>query len=178
MTAAPEANTSTGPVQPLAGKYLTFVLEGESYAIPVLKVREIIRLTAIRAVPGMPAHVRGVINLRGKVIPVLDLRLRFGMGAAASTEQTCIMVVQVTLPNRRTVPMGLVVDAVEEVSQIAATDIEPPPDFGAGIATDFLIGMAKSKGSVKAMLDIDRVVGSETAMRLAAAAAVVESLTS
>src|ERR1035437_9160893 len=148
--------------QRLAGKNLTFTLPHESYGIDVLKVREIIRLTTITVVPQLPAYVRGVINLRGKIIPVMDLRLKFGFAEAASTEQTCIIVVQVKLPDGKTVPMGLVVDGVEEVANIAAADIEETPDFGGQICTDYILGMAKVKGAVKTLLDIDGVVGAET----------------
>jgi purine-binding chemotaxis protein CheW len=153
-----------------AGKYLTFTLHNESYGIDVLKVREIIRLTTITVVPQMPAHVRGVINLRGKIIPVMDLRLKFGFAEAASTEQTCIIVVQVKLPDGKTSQMGLVVDGVEEVANIAAADIEETPDFGGKICTDYIVGMAKVKGAVKALLDIDSVIGVQTIndVRLAA----------
>lgn len=155
--AKPAADT-----RPLAGKYLTFTLQAESYGIHVLKVREIIRLINITAVPQMPDFVRGVINLRGKIIPVIDLRLKFGFAAAANTEQTCIIVAQVKLPDGKATPMGLVVDGVEEVTNIAAADIEEPPDFGAQICTDYILGMAKLKGAVKTLLDIDGVIGTET----------------
>ena len=147
--------------QKLAGKYLTFTLGHESYGIDVLKVREIIRQTNITAVPQMPAHVRGVINLRGKIIPVIDLRLKFGFAEAASTEQTCIIVVQVKLPDGKAAQMGLVVDGVEEVANIAGADIEETPDFGGQICTDYILGMAKVKNAVKALLDIDGVVGAD-----------------
>jgi purine-binding chemotaxis protein CheW len=145
----------------LAGKYLTFSIRGESYGIDVLKIREIIRLIAITAVPQMPAYVRGVVNLRGKIIPVLDLRLRFGFDEAKSTEQTCIVVVLVKLPGGKSTQMGLVVDAVEEVVNISAADIEETPDFGAEVSTDCLLGMAKIKGAVKTLLDIDRVLAGD-----------------
>ncbi len=145
----------------LAGKYLTFILGGESYAIPVLKVREIIRLTNITTVPQMPACIRGVINLRGKIIPVMDLRLRFGFAAAANVEQNCIVVVQVRNPAGQATAMGLVVDAVEEVAQLATADIEETPDFGAQVDTEYILGMAKIKGVVKALLDIDKVIGGD-----------------
>ena len=154
--------------QNMAGKYLTFALGGESYAIPVLKVREIIRLTSITTVPQMPDYIRGVINLRGKIIPVMDLRLRFGFAAAANTEQNCIVVVQVKNPAGQATAMGLVVDAVEEVAQLAAADIEETPDFGAQVDTGYILGMAKIKGVVKALLDIDKVIGGETVARLEA----------
>jgi purine-binding chemotaxis protein CheW len=150
---------ASGDTQKLAGKYLTFTLHRESYGIDVLKVREIIRLTDITAVPQMPAYVRGVINLRGKIIPVIDLRLRFGFSNVENTEQTCIVVVQVALPDGKSIQMGLIVDGVEEVLNIAGADIEETPDFGATIATDYILGMAKIKGAVKALLDIDCVLG-------------------
>ena len=153
--------------QSLAGKYLTFALGSESYAIPVLKVREIIRLTTITTVPQLPNYIRGVINLRGKIIPVMDLRLRFGLAAAASTEQNCIVVVQVKNSAGGATAMGLVVDAVEEVAQFAAADIEQTPDFGAQVDTQYILSMAKIKGAVKALLDIDRVIGGDTVARLA-----------
>ena len=156
--------------QNMAGKYLTFALGGESYAIPVLKVREIIRLTSITAVPQMPDYIRGVINLRGKIIPVMDLRLRFGFAGAANTEQNCIVVVQVKNPTGQATAMGLVVDAVEEVAQLAGVDIEQTPDFGAQVDTGYILGMAKIKGAVKALLDIDKVIGGETVAHLAATA--------
>jgi purine-binding chemotaxis protein CheW len=156
----------------LAGKYLTFALQRESYGIEVLKVREIIRLIEITAVPRMPSYVRGVINLRGRIIPVMDLRLRFGFPEAKNTEQTCIVVVQVRLPDGKATQMGLVVDGVEEVANIAAADIEETPDFGGTISTDYIVGMAKIKGAVKTLLDIDKVVGAETAARIKKPAAV------
>ena len=166
----------TSPVQEtaaasLAGKYLTFTLQNESYGIEVLKVREIIRLTSITAVPQMPAYVRGVINLRGKIIPVIDLRLYFGFTDIASTDLTCIIVVQVRLADGKHTQMGLIVKGVEEVINLAATDIEATPDFGTQISTDYILGMAKIKGAVKALLDIDKVIGGETVARLASTAA-------
>ncbi|MDR3460570.1 MAG: chemotaxis protein CheW [Verrucomicrobiae bacterium] len=149
-----------------AGKYLTFILQNESYGLEVLKVREIIRATTITAVPQMPAHVRGVINLRGKIIPVMDLRLKFGFAEAASTEQTCIIVVQVKRPDEKVMQMGMVVDGVEEVANLAGTDIEEAPNFGGQIATDYIIGMAKIKGVIATLLDIDGVIGAETLKEL------------
>ena len=160
-------------LQKLAGKYLTFTLQGEFYGIDVLKVREIIRLTTITAVPQMPRYIRGVINLRGKIIPVLDLRLRFEFANADNTDQTCIVVVQVKLPDGKATQMGLVVDGVEEVINIADADIEETPSFGGQICTDFIIGIAKVKGSVKALLDIDGVVGADTIKGLKNVAAAV-----
>ena len=149
----------------LAGKHLTFCLGGESYGIPVLKVREIIRLVSITPVPQMPDCIRGVINLRGKIVPVMDLRARFGLDPRDHTEQTCIVVALVKLPSGTEALMGLVVDAVEEVILIAPQDIEPTPDFGVAVDTDFIPGMAKVKGVVKALLDIDKVASTTVLVR-------------
>ena len=153
--------TTTAPTASLAGKYLTVVLENEAYGIAVLKVREIIRLQKITPVPQMPTFVKGVINLRGRVIPVVDLRVKFGVKAEFA-ERTCIVVVQVKLSTAQSVQMGLIVDSVEEVVTLAANEIEPTPDFGSTISTEYLLGMAKVKGAVKTLLDIDRVVAPET----------------
>lgn len=147
------ATTATG------GKFLTFKLGAESYGINVLAVREIISLTAITAVPQMPPDVRGVINLRGKIIPVLDLRRRFGFADATDTKQTCIIVVQARHAAGKAAQQGLLVDNVEEVIQINANDVAETPDFGGTISADFIVGMAKIKNTVKALLAIDRVLG-------------------
>jgi purine-binding chemotaxis protein CheW len=148
------------------GKYLTFILGEEYYGIPVLKVREIIRLVPITLVPKMPDYIKGVLNLRGKIIPVVDLRQRFGLAGIQDTERTCIVVVQVEMKDGLKTPMGLIVDAVEEVLSIAASEIEPTPDFGTKLDTDYLQGMAKVKGTVKALLDIDRVIAAEAGTSL------------
>ena len=160
MSAATVAPVSTTTAA-LAGKYLTVVLDNEAYGIAVLKVREIIRLQKITPVPQMPDFVKGVINLRGRVIPIVDLRAKFGLKAEFA-ERTCIVVVQVKLPNEQHVQMGLIVDSVEEVVTLSASEIEPTPDFGTRIDTSYLLGMAKVKGQVKTLLDIDRVVAPET----------------
>jgi purine-binding chemotaxis protein CheW len=149
-----------------AGKYLTVVLENEAYGIAVLKVREIIRQQKITPVPQLPDFVKGVINLRGRVIPVVDLRLRFGL-KADFTERTCIVVVQVKVSSDQSVHMGLIVDSVEEVVTLTGAEIEPTPDFGTQIDTAYLLGMAKVKGEVKMLLDIDRVIASDTVAALA-----------
>ncbi len=154
----------------LAGKYLTVVLDSEAYGIAVLKVREIIRMQKITPVPQMPAFVKGVINLRGRVIPVVDLRVKFGLKAEFA-ERTCIVVVQVKLPSEQVVQMGLIVDSVEEVVTLNSEEIEPTPDFGTRIDTTYLLGMAKVKGLVKTLLDIDRVVAPETVQVIAQATA-------
>jgi purine-binding chemotaxis protein CheW len=167
-----QKESSGSAIQHLAGKYLTFGIQRESYGIDVLQVREIIRMTDITPVPQMPEYVLGVINLRGKIIPVIDLRLRFGFTEIRNTEHTCIIVVHVKLSDGKTSQMGLVVDNVEEVVSVALTDIEETPDFGTGVSSGCIIGMAKIKGIVKTLLDIDRVqsVDSRDAIRLGAAA--------
>ena len=152
----------------LAGKYLTVVLDNEAYGIAVLKVREIIRMQKITTVPQMPDFVKGVINLRGRVIPVIDLRVKFGLRADMA-ERTCIVVVQVQVSVGNVVQMGLIVDSVEEVAHLSGNEIEPTPEFGAKIDTTYLLGLAKVKGSVKTLLDIDRVVAPETVERMIAA---------
>ncbi len=140
-----------------AGKYLTFQLAQEEFGIRVLKVREIMGLQEITAVPQTPSHVKGVINLRGKVVPVIDLRLKFGMQAAEYTQRTCIIVTQVQ-GESTSVMMGIVVDGVSEVLNLSGTEIEDTPDFGDSSGTQYLLGMAKVKGKVKILLDIDRVL--------------------
>lgn len=143
-------------------KFLTFVLDNEHYGVEVMKIREIIRMQKITPVPRMPEHVKGVLNLRGRVIPVVDLRLKFGL-RAASGDTTCIVVVQVKLSAMQSVQMGLIVDGVEEVVSLSSTEIEPIPDFGFSIDATCLIGLAKVKGQVKTLLDIERVLVPETA---------------
>lgn len=154
----------------LAGKYLTFVLGDEYYGIAVLKIREIIRMLDITPVPQMPDYVRGVVNLRGKIIPVVDLRMRFRLAKAETNERTCIVVVQVDLPSGVKTQMGLVVDAVEEVVQLQMGDLEETPNFGSRLRSDYILCMAKIKGKVKTLLDIDRVVTADDLADIAAAA--------
>ncbi len=160
---------SKSAAQHATAKFLTFVLGDESYGIPVLKIREIIRMTDITAVPRMPEYIKGVINLRGKVIPIVDLRMKFGLANVAATERTCIVVVQVTLANGNSPQMGLIVDAVEEVLNINGSDIEETPDFGGKVDTEYMIGMAKVRGAVKTLLDIDKIVSAESLVRVASA---------
>jgi purine-binding chemotaxis protein CheW len=143
-----------------SGKYLIFHLAGEEFGARILKVREIIGLQDITVVPRTPSYVKGVINLRGKVIPVIDLRLKFGMPEAAYTQRTCIIVVHAQIAED-TVLMGVVVDGVSEVLSISPADIEDTPDFGGQTQTAYLLGMAKIKGKVKILLDIDQVLASQ-----------------
>jgi purine-binding chemotaxis protein CheW len=153
----------------LAGKYLSFALGAEEYGLPVLKVREIIKMMDITGVPQVPVYVRGVINLRGKVIPVVDLRVKFGFSSREYTERTCIIVVEVALTADR-VLMGIIVDDVSEVLNIAAEEIEQTPEFGDRVETDYMNGIAKVKGRVKILLDLDRVLGADGVLSLTAAA--------
>ena len=146
-------------IKDLAGKYLTFALGKEEYGLGILHVREIIGVMEITAVPHTSQHIKGVINLRGRVIPVMDLRLRFGMKEQEYNERTCIIVVEVqgvTGPFQ----VGMVVDSVSEVLNISAEEIEPAPSLGKDVADAAnILGMAKIKGAVKILLDIEKVIG-------------------
>ena len=139
------------------GKYLTFALGDEEYALPVLRVREIIKMMEITQVPKVPPHVKGVINLRGRVIPIVDLRVKFGFEAPL-TERTCIIVVEVALATGARM-MSIIVDHVSEVLNVTAEEIEQTPQFGDEIQTDYMKGIAKVQGQVKILLDLDRVLG-------------------
>ena len=162
-----EQTMSTDKDVATPGKYLTFALADEEYGLPVLKVREIIKMMDITAVPRVPAHVKGVINLRGKVVPIVDLRLKFGLAASAHTERTCIIVVEVELAGRR-VMLGVIVDSVSDVLNIPADEIEATPDFGERLDTSYMRGVAKIKGTVKILLDLDRILAVDTAFTQAA----------
>ena len=150
---------TSAPVAQLAGKYLTVVIADEFYGIAVRSVREIIRLQKITPVPQLPAHVRGVINLRGRVIPIIDLRMKFGL-KAESNDRTCVVVVQVDSSSGPALSMGLIVDTVDEVTTITEAEIEPIPEFGCPIDRSCLLGLAKVKGQVKTLLSIEQVVES------------------
>lgn len=139
------------------GKYLTFALGAEEYGLEILKVREIIGYMAITAVPQTPSYVKGVINLRGQVIPVIDLRAKFGMETTDVTEETCIIVVEISGSGRK-FNTGIVVDHVQEVLDIKGENIEDAPQFDASINTDFILGMGKVNNTVKILLDIDKVL--------------------
>ena len=147
------------------GKYLTFSLANEEYGIGILKIKEIIGMMPITTVPQTPEFVKGVINLRGKVIPVLDLRRRFGMEAMNYTERTCIIVVEMAGASGH-IMIGVVVDSVSEVLSIKADVIEETPAFGTKLNTDYILGMAKIGKSVKILLDIDRVLGTDDIAQL------------
>ncbi len=137
----------------LAGKYLTFFLGDEEYGIEILMVQEIIGLLRITPVPNTPRHMRGVINLRGKVVPVVDIRERFAMGTVEATKQTCIIVVR-----SGETEIGAIVDRVSAVVNIKAEEIEETPPMGAGVDTSYLLGLGKTEGRVRLLLDIERVL--------------------
>ena len=139
------------------GRYLTFTVSRASYGLPVLGVREIIRLCPITPVPRMPDYIKGVINLRGKVIPILDLRAKFQLATGSYGDRACIIVVQVGTPPAPVMLMGAIVDAVEEVVQLTEAELEPTPDFGGAPDTDYILGMATVLGGVKTLLDLDKV---------------------
>jgi purine-binding chemotaxis protein CheW len=143
-----------------AGKYLTFQLANEEFGIRVLKVREIMGLQEVTAVPQTPAHIKGVINLRGKVVPVVDLRMKFGVATAEYTQRTCIIVTQVQ-GESGPVLIGIIVDGVSEVLNLNSSEIEDTPDFGEEVGSQYLLGMAKVKGKVKILLDIDKVLSTQ-----------------
>ncbi|MEJ5328730.1 MAG: chemotaxis protein CheW [Desulfobaccales bacterium] len=147
------------------GKYLTFVLAGEDFGLEILKVREIIGMLDITPIPQTPAYVKGVINLRGRVIPVIDLRLKFGLPPMDYGERTCIIVVDVKTA-QGPMQMGVVVDAVSEVLNVGTEDLEPPPAFGHDLNHSYILGIAKTKGSIKILLDIDRVLSAEELLGL------------
>ena len=148
-------------VRALAGKkFLTFLMANEKYGLEILKVREIIGMMDVTSVPTTPAFVRGVINLRGKVIPVIDLRVKFGMEAKENTQRTCIIVMHLT-HTAQEMTLGIIVDEVSDVLDIDQAQIEPPPSFGANIRTDFILGMGKVDQKIVTILDIDRVLSEQ-----------------
>jgi purine-binding chemotaxis protein CheW len=160
---ASQTATAESRTEQRAGKYLTFCLAEEDYGLEILKVREIIGLMNITAVPGTPAFVKGVINLRGKVIPVVDLRLKFGLPEKEKSDETCIIVVDAGEGEK-----GIMVDRVSEVMNIAGEDIEDTPSFGVNVDTDFILGMGKARGRVTILLDVGKVLAQVDAAAIAA----------
>lgn len=152
------ANVSA--VSHLVGKYLTFKLDSEDYGIEILAVREIIGVIPVTRVPRMPDYVKGVINLRGKVIPIIDLRLKFGLNPVSYDKLTCIIVVQVTCGDI-SFQVGIVVDTVNEVLHFSENQLEPAPSYGSGLKTDFILAMGKVEGKVKILLDINKILSNE-----------------
>jgi purine-binding chemotaxis protein CheW len=161
------ANATLEPkIAAKGGKYLTFALGKEEYGLEILKVREIIGWMEITNLPRTPTHIKGVVNLRGQVIVVVDLRTKFEMETTARTDQTCIIVVEIRHENRK-LSMGIIVDRVSEVLEIPGDHIEPTPSFGTSVETDFILGMGKVGESVKILLDIDKVLSSEEVLAVA-----------
>jgi purine-binding chemotaxis protein CheW len=155
----PAAHTEQPP------QYLTFTLGSEVFAIGILAIKEIIEYSSLTTVPMMPAYVRGVINLRGAVVPVLDLSVRFGKPASPVTKRTCIVIIEISTAGERQ-DVGVVVDAVDSVLDIPPEQIEPPPAFGARISTDFIQGMGKVNGRFVILLDVNCVLAPEEAVML------------
>ena len=171
-TQARAVGAAPAPGQPVsdeqAHQYLTFVLSGEMFAIGILAIKEIIEYTHLTAVPMTPEYLRGVINLRGAVVPVLDLSVRFGKPANEVTKRTCIVIIEIHVGAQR-YDVGIVVDAVNAVLDIPATDVEPPPGFGARIRTAFIQGVAKVHGRFVILLDLNQALAAEELFALAEA---------
>lgn len=158
MSETLEMAAAVGGSLDLEGKYLTFVLDKQEFGFGILKVREIIGLVEVTAVPKTPSFVKGVINLRGKVIPVVDLRMKLGIAAGDTTSETCIIVAENIRSDGSKAEVGLMVDGVEEVLSISASDIESPPSLGASVDINYILGMGKSNDRVTILVDIDRVL--------------------
>lgn len=141
----------------LAGKYLTFYLADEEYAVEILKVQEIIQMQNVTKVPRVPPFVRGIINLRGKVIPILELRIKFGMDSVEDTDKTAIVVIKIS-NGESDVTTGIIIDDVKEVKDLEAGNIEAAPSFGTDIDTDFIMGICKAETNVSILLDIDKIL--------------------
>jgi len=151
-----QSATNISSLKAKPGKYLTFELGEEEYGLEILTVKEIIGLIKITPVPKVPEHVKGIINLRGKVIPVINLRLKFEMPDIEPTEESCIIVI-----NIEEEMIGILIDRVKDVLDIKQENIEPPPDFGANVSTEYILGMCKAEDNVKILLDIRRVIGGD-----------------
>ena len=168
MLATP-GNPASQKLDQRAGKYLTFALGNEEFAIQVMRVREIMGIQETTAMPQAPGCVRGVLNLRGKVVPVVDLRVKFGLPELDYTERTCIIVVQIENQEGKLM-IGIIVDRVSEVLTLRADDIEDTPDFGSGVTTPHILGMAKIQNKVKILLDINMVFTTQEVERFMDAA--------
>jgi purine-binding chemotaxis protein CheW len=149
----------------LQGKYLTFLLDKEEYGLEIIKVKEIIGMMNITFLPKTPHYVKGVINLRGRIIPVMDLRLKFGLEEIEATEKTCIIVVEIDNEGQK-MTVGIIVDSVSEVLNIIVDDLEDTPKFGVEINNDFILAFAKIQGKVKILLDISRVLSAEEIVKI------------
>lgn len=169
-------DTDAEHVSSTSDRYLTFVLAGEVYALPILDITEIIEHRNLTVVPMMPSFLRGVINLRGRVVPVVDMAARFGRGRTEVARRTSIIIVETgtTEDGEAGQDMGIMVDAVNKVVHLGAGDIEPPPAFGAGIRADFISGMAKYNGEFIVVLDVSRVLSVEEMVMLSRASGSVD----
>ncbi len=163
-----------GAEAPRQSQYLTFQLGSEMFTMGILHIKEIIEYGSPTSVPMMPAFIRGVINLRGAVVPVLDLAARFGREGQEVTRRTCIVIIEVEANGERQ-DVGLVVDSVNEVLEIPDAEIEPPPAFGANLRTDFIEGMGKINGKFVIILNVDRVLSFDDLLLAAQAGAVAEA---
>jgi len=152
--------TNAGGTAEQTRQYLTFMLAGETFAMGILAIKEIIEYAAVTEVPLMPGYVRGVINLRGAVVPVIDLSVRFGKPASPVTKRTCIVIIEIVANGERQV-LGVVVDAVNAVLDIPPAEIEPPPSFGTSIRTDFIQGMGKVNNRFVILVDVDHVLAAD-----------------
>jgi purine-binding chemotaxis protein CheW len=152
-------------VDPRAGKYLTFFLASEEYGVEILKVQEIIGRMPITPVPLTSKYIRGVINLRGKIHPIMDLKIKFGMDQSQITDETCIIVIKTA-----SLMMGILVDKVSEVVNVASVDIEDTPSFGADVDTEYLLGVGMTGGRVRLLLDIEKVITASDIIHLKKAA--------
>ena len=172
-------DTDAGQVSSTSDRYLTFVLGGEVYALPILDITEIIEHRNLTVVPMMPSFLRGVINLRGRVVPVVDMAARFSRGRTEVARRTSIIIVEAAgaEDGEAGQDMGIMVDAVNKVVHLGADDIEPPPAFGAGIRADFISGMAKYNGEFIVVLDVSRVLSVEEMVMLSKASTAVDPRT-
>lgn len=157
LTTRNQGAVAVAPEREEDHQYLTFLLAGEMFAIGILNIKEIIEYGTLTTVPMMPGFIRGVINLRGRVVPVVDLSVRFGRESTPVNRRTCIVIIEVEAEGERS-DVGIVVDAVSEVLEIPAGEIEPPPSFGARIRADFISGMGKVGGKFVILLDVDKVL--------------------
>jgi purine-binding chemotaxis protein CheW len=164
----------TTPLETQAPQYLSFTIAGTDYGLPILTVKEILQHEEPTRVPGAPPSIRGVVNVRGSVVPVLDLAVKFGKGEIVATKRTCILVVETKLGGEQ-LTLGILADAVSEVLDLPPQAIEPPPAFGTGVRLDYLTGMGKVGKSFVLLLDVDRVVSASEAELAAQAAAAIAS---
>lgn len=163
----------TETLEPRAPQYLSFTIAGTDYGLPILAVKEILQHEEATRVPGTPGSIRGVINVRGSVVPVVDLAVKFGKGETSATKRTCILAVETRVGGEQ-LTLGILADAVNEVLDLPAESVEPPPAFGTGVRLDYLTGMGKVGKGFVLLLDVDRVVSAseaELAAQVAATAA-------